>query len=170
MAGADGWFRSATLPVFLLSALLSACASSGPQPLPRIDRLPESVDSHPGSPPLNKDRLVDLARAGTKPDDVVERWRGDGARLKLNAADIVDLDKRGVPLPVLDALLGAQEQALRTDLDTRLLTQLANRQAEFSAQLAVERARSLNCPNPAYWGYGGWGWPGTWRGGFDRGW
>lgn len=169
MAGADRPFRSA-LPVFLLSVLLTACATGGPSsrpsPPPRIDRLPESADSHLASPAFSKDYLVTMARAGAKPEDVVESWRRDGARLRLRAADIVDLERRGVPLPTLDAMLEAQEQALRTDLDSRL----AARQAEFSAQLAAERARLPNCPNPAYWGYGGWGWPGTWRGGIYRGW
>jgi hypothetical protein len=106
-----------------------------------------------------------MARAGAKPDDVVDSWRRDGARLRLHAADIVELERRGVPLATLDALLEAREQALRTDLETRLAVQ----QAEFSAQLAAERARLPNCPNPA-WGYGGWGWPGSWRGGIYRGW
>jgi hypothetical protein len=171
MAGADRPFRSA-LPVFLLAVsliFLTACATGGPQPPPRIDRLPESAGSPPLSqvvPSLGKDQLVSMARAGATPEDVVESWRRDGARLRLRAADIVDLDRRSVSLPILDALLEAQEQALRTDLESRL----AARQAEFSAQLAAERARLPNCPNPAYWGYGGWGWPGTWRGGIYRGW
>lgn len=169
MAGADRLFCSA-LPVFLLSVLLTACAPGGPssrpsQP-PRIDRLPEPVDSSPASPALGKDQLISMARAGAKPEDLVESWRRDGARLRLRAADIVDLERRGVPLLTLDALLEAQEQALRTDFESRL----AARQAEFSAQLTAERARLPNCPNPAYWGYGGWGWPGTWRGGIYRGW
>lgn len=160
--------RSA-LPVFLLS-VLAACATGGPpfhpSPLPRIDRLPEPVDSSPAFPVFGKDQLVSLARAGAKAEDVVDSWRRDGARLRLRAADIVDLERRGVSLAILDALLAAQEQALRTDLDSRLAAQ----QAEFSAQLAAERARLPNCPNPAYWGYGGWGWPGPWRGGIYRGW
>lgn len=110
-----------------------------------------------------------MARAGEGPESVVESWRRDGARLKLGAADIVDLHARGVSLPVLDALLDAREQALRTDFDTRL----AARQAEFSRQLAAEQARIPVCPAPYYGGfvpYGGWGSGSGWWGGIHRGW
>lgn len=110
-----------------------------------------------------------MARAGETPETAVEKWRRDGARLKLRAPDLINLHARGVSLPMLDALLDAQEQALRTDLDTRL----ARQQAEFSAQLAAEKARPGNCPNPGYWGpypYGMYGYPGGWRGGIYRGW
>jgi hypothetical protein len=165
MAGVDRPVR-APLPVFLLSVLLAACASGGLQQTPRIDRLPDSHVSPAASPAFNKDHLVNMARAGAKPEDAVESWRRDGARLKFRAADIVELEHRGVSLSMLDALLEAQEQALRIDLDTRL----AAKQAEFSTQMAAERARLPNCPNPAWTGYGGWGWPGAWRGGIYRGW
>lgn len=152
MAGVDRPVR-APLPVFLLSVLLAACASGGLQQTPRIDRLPDSPASS-ASPAFSKDHLLSMVRAGAKPEDLVESWRRDGARLRFRVADIVELERRGVLLPALDALLEAQEQALRTDLETRL----AAKQAESSAQLAAaERARLPNCPDPGYWGYGGWG-------------
>lgn len=109
-----------------------------------------------------------LARAGASPDEFVERWRRDGARLQLKSSDIVDLHARGVSPAILDALLGAQEQALRTDFDSRLAAQ----QAVSDQQLAAERARVPVCPAPPYWGprpFGGWG-PGGWFGGATWGW
>ncbi|MFA7291374.1 MAG: hypothetical protein WC023_03895 [Rhodocyclaceae bacterium] len=110
-----------------------------------------------------------MARAGGTPDNIVDSWRRDGARLRLAAADVVDLHARGVSLSILDALLDAREQALRTDFDSRL----AARQAEFSRQLAAEQARIPVCPAPYYGGfmpYGGWGSGGGWRGGVYRAW
>jgi hypothetical protein len=150
------------------SLFLAACTSGSPRPTPFIDRLPaETAAASPAA--LTNDRLVAMARAGELPESIVERWRRDGARLKLAAADIVDLHARGVSLAVLEALLEAHEQALRSDLDTRLAT----RQAEFSRQLAAEQARVPVCPAPYYGGfipYGGWSSPGGWRGGAFRVW
>lgn len=151
---------------------IAACSSSGPQPSasPRIDRLPASVApiAPSGASDLSKDAIVTLARAGVSPEEVVEAWRRDGARLKLKAADIVDLHARGVSPTILDALLDAQELALRIDFDSRLAAQ----QAVAEQQLAAERARTPVCPAPPYWGprpYGGWG-PGGWWGGATWGW
>ncbi|MFC5302431.1 hypothetical protein [Azospira restricta] len=112
-----------------------------------------------------------MARAGATPAEVVTRWRADGARLKLDAADLLDLHRRGVSVAVLDALLAAREAALRTDADSRL----AGLQARHEAEIAAERARLPTCPAPG-WApyrihpYGGWGRPGGWGGGVYWGW
>lgn len=110
-----------------------------------------------------------MARAGASPEAVVDHWRRDGARLKIGAADVIELQARGVPLPVLDALLNARDQALRTDLET----QMAAQQATCARQLVIEQARPNLCPTPYYGGffpYGGWGSNGTWWGGAYRSW
>lgn len=149
---------------------LAACTSAGPPVPPRIDRL--SVSAEPArtpSPALTTEALVVMARSGASPEAVVDSWRRDGARLKIGATEVIELRAHGVSLPVLDALLDARDQALRTDLETRLATQ----QAAYSKQLAIERARPNLCPAPYYGGfapYGGWGSNGGWWGGAYRGW
>jgi hypothetical protein len=150
------------------SLFLAACTSGGPRPAPAIDRLPAET-AQESTAPLDRDRLLAMVRAGDSPEALVERWRRDGARLKLGASDIVYLHGRGVPLSLLDTLLDAREQALRADLDTRLAT----RQTEFSRQLAAEQARVPVCPAPYYGGfspYGGWGSGSGWWGGIHRAW
>lgn len=120
-------------------------------------------------PGLTREAIIAMVRSGASPESVVDSWLRDGARLKIGAADVIELQARGVPLPVLDALLDARDQALRTDLETRLATQ----QTAYSNQLAIERARPNLCPAPYYGGfvpYGGWGSNGGWWGGAYRGW
>ncbi|MBW7900895.1 MAG: hypothetical protein H3C26_05435 [Rhodocyclaceae bacterium] len=148
-----------------LAVLLAACAAP---PSPRIDRLP--VAGAPAAASLSADEIVRLAAAGAAPEAVVGRWREDGARLRPTAALLLDLHARGVPLPVLEALVDAREAALRTDADGRL----AALQARLDAELAAERARPRVCPSyplhPYPYPYGGWHAPGGWRGGLYWGW
>jgi hypothetical protein len=102
---------------------------------------------------------------------VVARWREDGARQRFDAEAIVKLHERGVSVPLLNALLVAQEQALRTEYDSRIAAQLAR----SSAELAAERARIPSCRAPPYWSwgarpYGGWSSSSGWGGGLMFGW
>ena len=80
------------------------------------------------------------------------------------------LRAKGVSEASLEALFEAQEVARQTDFNTRL----ARQQAEFSAQLAVERGRIQQCPGPFPYGYpvpyGGWGRASGWGGGLFWGW
>lgn len=145
-----------------LAVLLAACAS--PPRIDRIDRLP-SADTAADAP-LSADEIVRLAKAGASPEAIVGRWREDGARLKPTAALLLDLHARGLPPSLLDALLDAREQAVRTDADSRL----AELRARFDADLAAERARPRVCPPPAgvpylFHPHGGWLTPGGRRGG-----
>lgn len=120
---------------------------------------------------MSVDQLVLLAHAGASAEVLVERWRQDGARLKLSLADFFALRAKGVSEASLEALFEAQEVARQTDFNDQLARQLA----EFSAQLAVERNRIPQCPAaPFYYGqpvpYGGWGSASGWNGGLFWGW
>lgn len=161
------------LPILLAAFLLAACSTGGSSHAPRIDRLPQT-DAATGSasvPLFSTDQIVAMVRSGASADAVVARWREDGARQRFDADAIVSLHGRGVSMAVLNALLAAQEQALRTEYDSRLAAQMAR----SSAELAAERARMPTCPAPPYWGwgprpYGGWSSSGGWGGGVMFGW
>ncbi len=161
----------------LACLLLLAAACAAPEPhLPRLERSPADMTGAgiaPETPRLSLADIESAVRAGATPDAVVQRWRDDGARLPLTAADIVELHGHGVSAAHLDALLAAREQALRTDCESRLAAQRAN----CEAALAVERAQLQNCAAPywgaPYWGpfpYAGWGSGGHWYGGLRFGW
>lgn len=164
--------RCAAVLAALLLVLVAGCASTPPAP-PRIDRLPAAPAA--GAPSataaLSLDDIVAMARAGATPESVVQRWREDGARLRLSAASLIDLHARGVPPPVLDALLAAREAALNTDASSLYAARLSRLEAE----LAAEKQRPRSCPAPAWnpypiYPYGGWGRPGGWGGGAYWGW
>lgn len=161
------------LPILLSAFLLAACGTGGSLHAPRIDRLPQT-DAATGSasvPSFATDQIVAMARSGASADAVVARWREDGARQRFDADAIIGLHGRGVSSVVLNALLAAQEQALRTEYESRLAAQMAR----SAAELAAERARMPTCPAPPYWGwgprpYGGWSSSGGWGGGVMFGW
>ena len=154
------------------SFFFAGCAAQPPRS-PRLERLPADAHSGVGAPALTIAELTSAATAGASPEALVERWRNDGARLPLGAAELLELNARGVSVAHLDALLAAREQAMRTDYETRFAAQRAN----ANAALAAERSRALTCPASygpyPYWGpfpYAGWGSGGGWYGGLRFGW
>lgn len=67
----------------------------------------------PGPPPLSKQDVVQLSKAGTPPAAIVERLRSSGTILWLGAPEIVELGQSGVSPEVLDYLQTAQVNELR---------------------------------------------------------
>lgn len=158
--------------VFVAAVLASACAAPSGSVSPRIARLPaEEIQKLPSAAPapLSADELVAMVRAGATSETIVERWRQATPRLAMTPTRLIDLHRRGVPLPILETLAEAHERALRADYDTVL----AQRQSEWERKLAEERNRPRQCPSPYGWGpypYGVWGVPGPARGGVYWGW
>ena len=152
--------------------VFAGCAAQAPRS-PHLERLPADSPAGAGAPSLTIAELASAARNGASPEALVERWRNDGARLPLGAAELLELNARGVSVAHLDALLAAREQAMRTDYESRFAAQRAN----ADAALAAERSRVQTCPvsyGPyPYWGpfpYAGWGSGGGWYGGLRFGW
>ena len=96
------------------SFFFAGCAAQAPRS-PRLERLPADAHSGVGAPALTIAELTSAATAGASPEALVERWRNDGARLPLGAAELLELNARGVSVAHLDALLAARVQAVRTD-------------------------------------------------------
>lgn len=67
----------------------------------------------PGPPPLSKQDVVELSKAGTPPAAIVERLRSTGTILWLGAPEIIELSQSGVSTEVLDYLQTAQMKELR---------------------------------------------------------
>ena len=154
------------------SLVFAGCAAQAPRS-PHLERLPADSPAGAGAPSLTIAELASAARNGASPEALVERWRNDGARLPLGAAELLELNARGVSVAHLDALLAAREQAMRTDYESRFAAQRAN----ADAALAAERSRVQTCPASygpyPYWGpfpYAGWGSGGGWYGGLRFGW
>jgi hypothetical protein len=94
----------------------------------------------PGPPPLSKQEVVQLSKAGTPPAAIVERLTSTGTILWLSAPEIVELSQSGVSPEVLDYLQKAQMNELRL-------------RAQFDQLLyGPERSPFSRCGGPAPWG------------------
>ena len=153
-----------------LAALLTACASPGPQ-TGAVQRLtPEQLAGLKpiANPKVPLDEIVALSQAGTAPAAIIARLTATATIHSLTPAQIVVLSRNGVDQKVIDHLVETQEKARQATL----ITQLADRDAEVAAQLARERERRLALQRRQdqwNWGfsYGPWG-PGF-GGGWGRG-
>jgi hypothetical protein len=59
-------------------------------------------------PPLTREEVIAMAKAGEAPPAIVARLRETGTVIPLSASDIVNLHQAGVPAEVLDHLQVAQ--------------------------------------------------------------
>ena len=146
--------------LLVVTALMTACASPGPQP-GAVQRLtPEQLASLKpiANPKVPLDEIVALAQAGTAPDAIIARLTATATMHALTPAQIVVLSRNGVDQKVIDHLVEAYEKARQATL----ITQLADRDAEVAAQLARERERrwALQQRQDQWmwgFGYGPWG-------------
>jgi hypothetical protein len=127
---------------------------------PKLARLSseEMARLAPDAPRLSLDDLVAMARSGASAEAIVERFRKAGARFDLTPVQILDLQKRGLPLAVLQAIHEDREKALRADLAQLLAERDQKCDAEVAQARNQERLLALSsvdpfCPN----GYGPWG-------------
>lgn len=140
--------------------LLTACASSGPQP-GSVQRLsPEELARiRPvARPVVGLEEIIARTKTGQTPEAIIARLRETGTVHVLPSAQIVDLSRQGVDQKVIDYLAEAQEKARQATLTT----QLADRDAQAAAQLEQERQRRLALQHQYdswTWGYsyGPWG-------------
>ena len=158
--------RLLCVPVFCL--LLAACVTP-PPPAPRIVRMPVE-QSRPASaePRLTLDELLAMSKGGATAEAVISRFRQSGERFDLTPQQIVDLQARGMPMAVLQAIHEDRERALRNEL----AQQLADFDRQCADAVQRERQRPVVCPDP-YWPrpYGGfWGGYPYRRGGMFWGW
>jgi hypothetical protein len=141
-----------------LVAALSGCASptSTATPASALERMtPEQLAALKpvANPVLPLADVIALSKAGTTPADIIARLRDTQTLHVLSAQQIVDLGRQGVDQAVIDYMVDAQEKARQS----RLLTELADRDAEQARKLDKARQRA---PNPGYYGYGGMGYGG----------
>ncbi len=84
----------------MLSGLLAAALVSGCATLA-------------GPPPLTRDDIVRLSKAGESPQAIIDRLQATDTVIPLTGSDIVRLHQQGVPEEVLDYLQQAQIAEMR---------------------------------------------------------
>jgi hypothetical protein len=117
-------FRTLFRNVSALSVvlLLTACASSGPQP-GSVQRLsPEELARiRPvARPVVGLEEIIARTKTGQTPEAIIARLRETGTVHVLSSAQIVDLSRQGVDQKVIDYLAEAQEKARQATLTTQL--------------------------------------------------
>ncbi len=66
-----------------------------------------------GPPPLTRDDIVRLSKAGESPQAIIDRLQATDTVIPLTGSDIVRLHQQGVPEEVLDYLQQAQIAEMR---------------------------------------------------------
>jgi hypothetical protein len=129
-----------------LSLLAGGCATPRPDgtATPRLARLSteDMARLAPDAPRLSLDELVSMAKSGSSADAIIERFRQSSARFDLTPAQVVDLHKRGLPLPVLQVIHEDREKALRADLTQLLVERDQKCVAEVAQARNQERLRA----------------------------
>jgi hypothetical protein len=104
--------------VSILVPLLAACAGTPVEP-PRIARISaEQLEASLPQPSaaLPLEQVVQLARQGVAADELIARITTSASRYRLSASQIVELANQGVPLAVLDHMVGAERQRIFDDM------------------------------------------------------
>jgi hypothetical protein len=96
MAGSPNLMYMHRTLVLTLALLLTGCAS---------------LENRP--PPLSREDIEDLARAGTPAAILIEQLKATQTVLRLSASDLIRMSQAGVPDAVLDWLQQAQIGELR---------------------------------------------------------
>lgn len=124
---------------FFVVLLLSAGCATLPDgtATPALARLSseEMARLAPDAPRLLPDDLLAMARSGTKPEAIIEHFRQSGARFELTPGQVIDLQQRGLPLLVLEAIHADREKALRADFAQLLV----EREQQCGTALALAR-------------------------------
>lgn len=99
--------------------LLAGCAGGPPLQAPRVERLSgEELEARLPQPasPISLANIVAMSRAGTAPEEIVKRIGEAHARFRLSATQVVEIERQGVALTVLDHMIEAERRAIFDDL------------------------------------------------------
>lgn len=100
--------------------LLTGCAGTPVhEPQPKIARLtPEELDRLMPKqvPNLSLDAIVQLSQSGENPDAIISRIGETRSEYVLTPQQIIELNRKGVDMKVLDYMFNAQQQALRDSI------------------------------------------------------
>ena len=66
-------------------------------------------------PPILPDQVVEMAKAGTPAETIIQKLKESGTVYQLSAAELVKLSKAGVPTSVLDYMQSTYLEAVRRD-------------------------------------------------------
>lgn len=138
-----------SLLVVAAAVSMTGCSTAGPRTVP-LERmtLEQLAALQPlRNPVLTIQDVIALSRAGTAPEEIIERLRKSHAAYLFRAPQIAELGKQGVDQAIVDYIADAQDRARQATL----LTERADREADQARRLDQERGR--RGARPLYYGY-----------------
>jgi len=147
---------------------LSGCASleEKPQAAPVIQRLSEEELSRIMPKPVSQlsfEALISLSKSGLTPAQVIEKLKETDTSYDLTPTQMVDLQKQGVALAVLDYLHESRQKALQNNIADKVAEQQKVKELEIQTlkkQLQQQRQFQMMgdpfCRNgfPGFFPYG----------------
>lgn len=159
-----------------LLILLSGCATNMARE-PQIERIsPEELERIMPKPVpnLTLDEIVKLSKAGTPPEQIIEKIKTTNSRYDLTPSESLNLSKQGVNAKVLDHIHAAHEQAIRDGFADEINKREKQKRLEQERLRRDYEQRYQPFYDPFWYGYGfGPSWRHRWYGpGFRyyRGW
>jgi len=134
----------------LACVLLAGCAAGPPPQAPRVERLSgEELAARLPQPasPIGLADIVAMSHAGTAPDEIVKRLGEAHARYRLSATQVVELERQGVALTVLDHMVDAERRAIFDDL----AADIARREQACVERIAQEVRQCRLQSMPPFW-------------------
>ena len=128
-----------------LALILQGCVGVPAEP-PKIERisaeqLEASLPQPVAAMPL--EQIVALSRQGIPAEEIIGRITTSGSRYRLSATQIVELEKQGVPLAVLDHMVAAE----RSFIFDGMAADANNREQACRERIAQE---AFNCSNQSF--------------------
>lgn len=123
--------------IMVLLVLLAGCAGNPAHDnQPKIARIsPEELDRLVPKPVPNLalDEIVRLSQAGEAPAAIIAKIRDSHSSYVLTPEQLIDLNRKGVSLQVLDYIFNAQQQAIRDSMADEFTQRERKHQTEVDA-------------------------------------
>lgn len=148
MRGMMKWASMASL------LLLVGCATTQPQ-APQVKRIsPEELERIMPKPVpnLTLDEIVQLSKAGTPPEQIIEKIKATNSFYDLTPSQSLELSKKGVDAKVLDHIYKSHEQVLRDSVAEEINKRERQRVEEKEKLKREYQMRSYQYYDP-WWGY-----------------
>jgi hypothetical protein len=132
------------LMVILSLLVLAGCATSGTsQQQPKVERItPEELAKliPPPVATVSLDEIVMDSKAGKSSDDIIAKIKNSNSRYELTSTQVLDLNKQGVDVKVLDYIQQSNELAKQN----AIADEMNKRQKErAAAEKVLKRERDL---------------------------
>jgi hypothetical protein len=148
----------ATIALILggLLAMLSGCAANTVQE-PQIERIsPEELERIMPKPlpNLTLDQIVELSKAGSTPEQIIDKIKASNSRYSLTPSESLELSKKGVSAKVLDYIQAAHEQAIRDGFADEINKREKQKRQEQERLRREYQLRYQPFYDPFWYGYG----------------